>query len=119
LSLQLLLDEDSQDKILTKLLRTAGHDVLTINEANFSGAADDEVLALARQQSRVLLTHNCGDFLALHKANPCHSGILAVYRDANPRNKMGYHAILKAINNIEKAMLPLSDQFVNLNQWRH
>jgi hypothetical protein len=37
LSLQLLLDEDSQDKILIKLLRTAGYDVLTINEANISG----------------------------------------------------------------------------------
>jgi uncharacterized protein with PIN domain len=118
LSLQLLLDEDSQDKILTKLLRTAGHDVLTINEANISGAADDEVLGLARQQSRVLLTHNCGDFLALHKANPRHSGILAVYRDANPRNRVGYHAIIKAISNIEKAKIPITEQFISLNQWR-
>lgn len=119
MGLQLLLDEDSQDKILIKLLRTAGYDVLTINEANLSGAADDEVLTLACQQNRVLLTHNCGDFLALHKANPRHSGILAVYRDANPRNKMGYHAIVRAIGNIEEARLPLADQFVNLNQWRH
>jgi hypothetical protein len=42
LSLQLLLDEASQDKILLKLLRASGHDVLTMGEANLSGASDIE-----------------------------------------------------------------------------
>jgi uncharacterized protein YeaO (DUF488 family) len=33
LSLRMLLDEDSQAKYLVNLLQTAGHDVLTVNEA--------------------------------------------------------------------------------------
>ena len=38
------MDEDSQAKRLVSLLRQAGHDLLTINEARLSGSDDPVVL---------------------------------------------------------------------------
>ncbi|WP_375792688.1 DUF5615 family PIN-like protein [Microcystis aeruginosa] len=58
-------------------------DVLTINKIGLTGCTDDVVLDYAIQENRILLTHNCDDFEELHQANPSHSGILAVYRNAN------------------------------------
>lgn len=118
MSLSLLLDEDTQDKILIALLRRSGHDVLTINEANLAGTADDKVLAFACQKDRVLMTHNCFDFLELHTVDSAHAGIFAIFQDANPRNRMGHRAIAKAISNVERAKVPIASQFINLNRWR-
>lgn len=118
MSLLLLLDEDTQDKILVRILRRSGHDVLTIYEAALAGTADDKVLAFAHKENRILITQNCSDFRELHTINPTHSGILAIFQDANPKNRMGHHAIVKAISNIERAEVPIANQFINLNQWK-
>ena len=40
MSLRLLLDEDSQAKYLVNLLQIAGHDVLTVNEADLMTQSD-------------------------------------------------------------------------------
>jgi predicted nuclease of predicted toxin-antitoxin system len=114
-----LLDEDSQAQLLVKLLTAAGHDVLTINEVGLVGCTDDIVLDYATHENRILLTHNCDDFEALHQANPSHSGILAVYRNANLLKNMGFKAIVKAIANLETANVPLANQFISLNQWNY
>lgn len=115
----MLVDEDSQAKLLVTLLKGAGHDILTSNEANLVGKSDAVVLDYARVQNRVLLTHNCDDFEALHEEFPSHPGILAVYRDANPSKNMSFEAIVKAIANLEVAAFPLADQFIPLNQWSY
>ena len=47
MSLRLLVDEDSQDKILVAKLKDAGHDVLTVNDADLTGQPDHVVLAHA------------------------------------------------------------------------
>jgi len=70
LSLNLLLDEDSQVKYLINLLQSSGHNVLTVNEIGIMGFPDDQVLDYSRQFKRCLLTRNCDDFYALHQANP-------------------------------------------------
>lgn len=118
MSLALLLDEDSQAKYLVRLLKGAGHNVLTINEADIAGFPDDKVLAYARKYNRILLTRNCDDFQALHQANPNHPGILAIYQDAEPAKNMSYQAIVDTIGNLEAAGLALVNQFVVLNQWK-
>ena len=51
MSLKLLVDEDSQAKILVVLLRKAGQDVLTVNEANLSGEDDSVVFNFAISKS--------------------------------------------------------------------
>ncbi|PSN08500.1 hypothetical protein C7293_30160 [filamentous cyanobacterium CCT1] len=115
----MLLDEDSQAKHLVSLLKMAGHDVWTINEAGIGGALDDVVLDYAAQQGRVLLTRNCDDFLDLHQATPTHAGILAVYQDAEPAKNMSYQAIEIAIGNLETSGVPITNQFIVLNQWNY
>ncbi len=119
MSLQLLLDEDSQAKYLVNLLRTAGHDVVTVNDVGLMGRSDSFVLEYARQQGRVLLTRNCDDFEEIHQINPVHSGILAIYQHPDSTKNMSYQAIVKAIANLENADYALENQFVILNQWNY
>lgn len=116
MSLRLLLDEDSQAKYLVSLLRSAGHDVITVNEAGLKGQVDSEVLNYAIQKRRSLLTRNCNDFQELHEINPNHPGILAVYQDADPAKNMSYQAIVQALSNLEMAGSQSNNQFVALNQ---
>lgn len=117
MSLKLLIDEDSQDRLLVKLLREAAHDVITVNEAGLTSQPDKVVFDYAKANNRVLLTYNCDDFEALHEANPTHSGILAIYRGSNRSKNMSFKDIVKAIANIETTEISLNNQFISLNQW--
>ncbi len=119
MSLRLLIDEDSLAKALVKMLRKAGHDVVTVNEAGFSGARDDLVFEYAIRSERILLTRNCDDFQALHQANLNHPGILAIYQDDKRSKNLSRSEIVKAIANLETAGIPLANQFISLNQWRY
>ena len=59
-------------------LRRLGLDVLTMYEdekANQS-LTDEEVLSIARDKNRVLLTANRRDFIQLHRRQPNHSGMI-------------------------------------------
>ena len=80
MSLRLLLDEDIQSHDLVGLLREAGHDVLTVNEAGLRGRNDERILAAAIGMNRIVMTFNADDFRDLHRADSNHSGIIAVYR---------------------------------------
>src|SRR5688572_1941774 len=59
-------------------LRNLGHDVLTSLESGKSGQAipDDEVLAFAVSEKRILITLNRRHFIRLHAHHPTHSGII-------------------------------------------
>ena len=119
MSLKLLVDEDSQAHRLLKLLRNAGHDVLTVNEAGLSGSEDWEILDCARREGRLLLTKNCRDFEVLHLADFNHPGIIAVYQGANTMKNMSFKQIVKAITNLEAANISLANQFISLNHWNY
>ncbi len=60
-------------------LRRLGHDILTIQETGRANSAlpDEEVLAFASAEGRVLLTLNRKHFIRLHQANFHHAGIVA------------------------------------------
>lgn len=116
--MRLLVDEDSAAKTLVRLLHDAGHDVLTADEAGLTSMADAEVLSRAVDDGRVLLTRNCGDFLALSTRVHGHPGILAVYQDADCSRDMGYADIVRAIGNLERAGVSLDEAFIVLNAWR-
>lgn len=66
-------------------LRRRGHDVLTTREAGNSDRAvpDDEVLAFAQSQGRALLTLNRKHFIALHRLDAKHAGIIACTFDVD------------------------------------
>lgn len=119
MSLRLLIDEDSQAKLLVDFLRKAGHDVVTINELELAGSDDTVVLDCARKQERVLLTQNCRDFEALHQLNSSHPGILAIYQDNYLSKNMLLKDIVKALSNLEAAGIPLANQFISLNHWNY
>ncbi len=117
MSLSLIVDEDTQANRLVEMLRSHGHDVLTVNEAGISGLPDVVVMETARSQQRVLLTRNCNDFLELHEANSNHSGVLAIYQNSDFTKSMSYASIVQAITNLEGTGLPLKGQFIVLNQY--
>ncbi len=119
MSLKLFIDEDSQDRILVKLLRNAGHDVVTVNEVGMNGQPDPVIFAYAREKNRLLFTFNCDDFEALHLAKPNHPGILVVYQEADFSKNMSYKEIVTAITNIEASGIPLANQFISLNHWNY
>jgi len=119
LSLRLLVDEDSQAKRFVNLLKQAGHDVITVNEAGLMSKPDSVVLDYARQEGLILLTRNCDDFQKLHSLNPVPSDILAVYQHPDPSKNMNYQQIVKAIANLETAEFSLDNQFISLNQWNY
>jgi predicted nuclease of predicted toxin-antitoxin system len=113
------MDEDIQAKQLVNLLKQAGHDVVTVNELNFMGQQDSFILDYAKKENRVLLTRNCKDFEALHEENSNHAGILAIYQDSNSSKNLTFQTIVKAINNLESAQIPLNNQFIPLNHWNY
>jgi hypothetical protein len=119
LSLRLLLDEDTQSKLLIRLLREAGHGLTTVSEVAMEGRPDSEVLEYARANTLILLTRNAGDFFILHEQYPDHSGILAIYQDKDPAKNMSYQSIVKAVGNVETAGLQTEGQFIALNHWKY
>lgn len=52
-----------------------GVDVLTVAEAGMLGASDEEHLAFARREERVLFTQD-DDFLRLHAMGGVHAGLV-------------------------------------------
>lgn len=116
--MRLLVDEDTQARTLVRLLHEVGHDVLTAEAAALSSLDDREVLARAISEHRALLTRNCGDFLQLHGELPEHSGILAVYQDADPLKSMTYAEIVRAIGNVASSGAMVEGELIVLNAWR-
>ncbi|OJU89871.1 MAG: hypothetical protein BGO13_07860 [Burkholderiales bacterium 66-5] len=91
---------------------------MSVAELGCNGLPDAQVFAQAQTQGRVLLTRNVADFLALARQAEGHAGVLAIFRDGNPRNAMGYEQIVRAIAALEAASLPVQGQFHILNHWR-
>ena len=89
-------------------LRELGHDVLTSLEAGQANKRipDEEVLAFAASQRRVLLTQNRRDFLRIHKAMSApHTGIVLCTADAE---------FLQQANRISEAVFPHEGNLDNL-----
>lgn len=66
-------------KAIAKGLRARGVDVLTVPEASLLGASDQEQLAFALSQRRIVVTHD-DDFLRLHVSRIPHAGIVFATR---------------------------------------
>jgi predicted nuclease of predicted toxin-antitoxin system len=70
---------------VTDLLRSLGHDVLTVQEAGNANQRipDDQVLAFAVGQERSILTINRIDFIRLHRRDGEHFGIVVCTNNRN------------------------------------
>lgn len=82
---RLYADENFSLRVVNAL-RLMGHDVLTAKEAGQANkrVPDDQVLAFACSEKRAILTRNRRHFIALHKSQPNHSGIIVCTYEPNP-----------------------------------
>jgi predicted nuclease of predicted toxin-antitoxin system len=116
--MRLLVDEDTQSRRQLSELRNAGHDVLSVGESGNNGLSDADVLALAQEEGRALLTQNCADFLALANQGVPHPGILAIYNDADASKNMSHRQVAEAVTKLEGSGTPIPNEFHVLNNWR-
>ena len=82
--MRVLLDAHVSGRNVGQPLRERGHDVLALDEQRaFEGLADEEVLALAARERRILVTANVADFpLVLRNSadgGRSHAGVVLVY----------------------------------------
>jgi predicted nuclease of predicted toxin-antitoxin system len=81
---RLLLDAHVSGPNVGRRLQAAGHDVRALDqEPALEALPDEEVLALATGEQRILVTHNIHDFPAVLRdwaqAGRSHAGIILVY----------------------------------------
>jgi predicted nuclease of predicted toxin-antitoxin system len=120
--MNLYLDDDSAKASLASLLRAAGHQVVIPAGAGLAGASDPRHLTHTVQQQLVLLTRNHDDFEDLHflvqATGGNHPGLLVVRSDNDPSRDMKDKDIVRAIANLERAGVPVANEFHILNHWR-
>jgi predicted nuclease of predicted toxin-antitoxin system len=97
---------------VVKILRTLGHDVLTVQEANKAEQKipDNEVLSYAISLNRVVLTLNRHDFIRLHKQNTQHQGIIIC------KSNSDWEQIAQRIHETVITFESLSGQLVRVNR---
>ncbi len=80
-----LYADEQFPRSLSELLRTMGHDVLTVQEAGNAnlGIPDEDVLAFAIADNRAVITLNRYDFIRLHRLNSEHCGIIVCTNDTD------------------------------------
>lgn len=108
---RLYVDEDFDFKVVVEL-RRLGHDLLTVQDAGRGNQriSDDEVLAFAISQVRVVLTFNRRDLINLHRSAGSHQGIIVCTRDVDAAGLAG---------RIDQALLDspdLRDALVRINR---
>ncbi|MDR0626662.1 MAG: DUF5615 family PIN-like protein [Bifidobacteriaceae bacterium] len=101
--LRLLLDEH-YSPLLRDLLRARGVDAvaLTHDRPELRGRPDDEVLALARNESRVVVTEDVTTFAAAIAAVPDHVGVIFCNHARFPRTRAGIHALAEALASLSE-----------------
>ena len=120
--MRLYLDDDLDANVLISFLQQEGHAVMSPRAVAMRGAEDAAHLSYATVQQCAVVTANVRDFLTLHQTwqqgGRPYAGILALYRENNPRRDMTYAQIAQAVSRLERADLPFDNTFHNLNMWR-
>jgi predicted nuclease of predicted toxin-antitoxin system len=93
-------------------LRRLGHDVLTSYESGQAGQAtpDEDVLAFAVAEGRVLVTLNRKHFVRLHREQPEHAGIIVCTFD------LDFVALAQRIHAALVAQLQMAGQLVRVSR---
>lgn len=76
-----LYADENYSKPVVLLLRTLGHDVVTVQERGNDRSPDPAVLAQGTAEGRAVLTFNRRHFWLLHQITPGHAGIVCCTRD--------------------------------------
>ena len=111
--MNLYLDDNSVKRSVVGALRRADHQVVL---------PADVGLAPCATQGRVLLTRDHEDFFDSHVLVQAtlgrHAGILAICSDNDPSRDMKDRDIVRAIANLERAGIPIANDYIILNHWR-
>lgn len=94
-------------RVVVEILRSLGHDVLTVQEAGKANTKipDLEVLEFGTQEERAILTLNRTDFLKLHYIHPDHAGIIC-RDDRNWENFANrIHQVISQIENFKRQLI--------------
>jgi hypothetical protein len=83
--MRLLLDAHVSGRAVGSRLEAMGHDVRALDrEPGLEALDDDDVLALATSDERILVSHNVADFPRILRewaaASRSHAGVVLVYR---------------------------------------
>lgn len=110
--MRLILDANLSPKRIGLVLGTAGHDVLSIASDPVLGALDDaQVLELAAEQDRILVTRNSRDFVPLlrewSEAGRHYPGCILIWT-------LDHHQFGAIINGVSRLLLDRPDP----EQWR-
>ncbi|MBE9470859.1 MAG: DUF5615 family PIN-like protein [Chloroflexi bacterium] len=115
---RLYLDDCIYSKRLQRMLVNAGYEVQTPAKAGLTGYDDPAHFRYALEHRFTIVTKDADDFECLHQKHPHHHGVLAVCEEADRSKNMSYADIVRAIENIVQAGVPLEGQFYVLNHWR-
>jgi predicted nuclease of predicted toxin-antitoxin system len=120
--MRLYLDEDSSSNLLAALLRKAGHDTVTCAETGTEGASDVVQFTLSNRDGRVILTRNHHDYEDLHDlvcaVRGQHAGILIAASENKKRRDMNERQIVRAIDRLLTAAVPIENEINVLNHFR-
>jgi hypothetical protein len=120
--MNLYLDDNSARLSLVNMLRRAGHQVAVPASFGMTGSSDPRHLASCAVQMLALITRDYDDFLDLHDLVQAtqghHAGILVVRADNDPSRDMKDRDIVRALVNLERARVPIANDFHILNHWR-
>lgn len=105
-----LYADEQSPLLVVELLRTLGHDILTVQEAGNTGLPDPDVLAFAVSNERAVLTQNRRDFIRLHRLQPDHAGIILCTEDRN------FQRLATRINEAIYAEESLKSKLIRVNR---
>jgi Domain of unknown function (DUF5615) len=93
-------------------LRQFGHDVLTTHESGRAGIAlpDDEILAFAVAEQRILLSINRKHFIRLHHQHPSHVGIIVCTFD------LDFTALAQRIHTVLETQADMRGHLIRINR---
>jgi hypothetical protein len=92
-------------------LRRLGHNVLTTHESGRAGLriSDEDMLAFAVGEKRILVTFNRRHFVRLHQEHPNHCGIIVCTVDSNmPALAERIHEAVLATPNLAGRLIRIS-----------
>jgi predicted nuclease of predicted toxin-antitoxin system len=91
------------------ILRSCGHDVLTVQEAGRCGTADPDVLDDATAAGRAVLTHNHRHYKRLNTRGQPHAGIISCSRDDKD-----LPGLAQRIHNVLTVPTNLTNRFIRI-----
>ncbi|MEO8393502.1 MAG: DUF5615 family PIN-like protein [Chloroflexota bacterium] len=93
-------------------LRELGHDVLTTLDSGKAGQAipDEDVLAFATEEDRILVTLNRKHFIRLHRDQPDHAGIIVCTFDAD------FNALAQHVHTALETNSDMTGELIRVNR---